>query len=313
MRRSILTALALAAISAAPARADVPVSLRGSNAAMARQHSVALDAGYTFVRTPAEMEALVASGELVRLYGNEDYGFRAGVRSLVARPETEIFIERLARDYRAACGEQLIVTSLTRPMNRQPRNSHRLSVHPAGIAVDLRVSQTAACRSLARGRRSWHGEQGLLDGIRERNPPHYHVALFPEAYMATSGRSWRRSGRRSALRGDGGAAGRRCPPGVALPETEDGEGGAWRGCWRWSPSRFLAVLIGHRPGLRSGRSRTVGIVPAPSAQGPDCAPGSTARARRGGRTRRCPCRAGGAPGADRPARRPARAGRRAPP
>jgi hypothetical protein len=184
MRRCFVGALAIAAFTAAPAAADVPVSLRGSPAAMARQHSVAVEAGYTFVRTPAQMEALVEEGELVRLYGNEDYGFRQGVRFLVGRPEMAVFIERLARDYRAACGEQLIVTSLTRPTSRQPRNAHRLSVHPAGMAVDLRVSQNAACRGWLEDTLLAMEEQGLLDGIRERNPPHYHVALFPEAYMA---------------------------------------------------------------------------------------------------------------------------------
>lgn len=184
MRRCIAGALALAVLTVAPVHADVPVSLRGSNEAMTRQHGVAVESGYTFVRSPLQMEALVEGGELVRLYGNADYGFRQGVGSLVARPEMEVFIERLARDYRAACGEQLIVTSLTRPMNRQPRNAHRLSVHPAGIAVDLRVSQSALCRGWLEDTLLTMEEAGLLDGIRERSPPHYHVALFPEAYMA---------------------------------------------------------------------------------------------------------------------------------
>lgn len=183
MRRGLLGALVAAAFTAAPAVADVPVSLRGSAPAMARQHNVALEAGYPFARTPAHMAELEAQGELVRLYGNEDYGFREGVRSMVARPEMEIFIRRLARDYRAACGEKLIVTSLTRPLSRQPRNAHRLSVHPAGIAADLRVSQNAACRSWLEDTFLTMEEQGLLDGIRERRPPHYHVALFPAAYM----------------------------------------------------------------------------------------------------------------------------------
>jgi hypothetical protein len=184
MRRGLVGALALTALTAAPAVADVPVSLRGSPAAMERQHNVAVEAGYTFVRTADQIEALVESGELVRLHGNEDYGFRQGVRSVVGRPEMEVFIERLARDYRAACGERLIVTSLTRPTTRQPRNAHRLSVHPTGMAVDLRVSQSAACRSWLEDRLMTMEADGLLDGIRERNPPHYHVALFPEAYMA---------------------------------------------------------------------------------------------------------------------------------
>jgi hypothetical protein len=183
MRRSLLAALALAALTAVPAYAELPVSMRGSNAAMVRQHNLATSAGYTFVRTPAELEALVEAGELVRLHGNADYGFREGVTSMVARPEMEIFIERLARDYRAACGEQLIVTSLTRPLDRQPRNAHRLSVHPAGVAVDLRVSQNGACRNWLETTLMEMEGQGLLDGIRERNPPHYHVALFAPAYM----------------------------------------------------------------------------------------------------------------------------------
>lgn len=184
MRRSILGALAIVLLGAGPVRADVPVSLRGSNDAMIRQHTVALAAGYQFVHTASDIEEMVASGELVRLHGNEDYGFRAGVPSMVGRPEMKIFIERLASDYRAACGEQLVVTSMTRPMDRQPRNSHRLSVHPAGIAVDLRVSQNPRCRAWLEDTLLDMEDEGLLDGIRERRPPHYHVALFPESYMA---------------------------------------------------------------------------------------------------------------------------------
>jgi hypothetical protein len=248
MRRGILGAIALAALTALPARGDVPVSLRGSNAAMVRQHNVAVEAGYPFARTPAEMEALVESGELVRLYGNEDYGFRTGVRSLVARPETEIFIERLARDYRAACGEQLIVTSVTRPMSRQPRNSHRLSVHPTGMAVDLRVSQTAACRDWMEETLMAMESQGLLDGIRERNPPHYHVALFPDAYLAHIGPllEAERSAERVRVMTD------RLGVLAAGVSGAADRGGVWEVLARMLalvPMAFLLVLvIGHRPG-----------------------------------------------------------------
>lgn len=184
MRRSILGAVAMTLLGVVPLHADVPVSLRGSNAAMIRQHTVALVAGYTFVLNARDIEALEASGELVRLHGNDDYGFRQGVRSMVGRPEMKTFIERLSADYRAACDEQLVVTSITRPLDRQPRNAHRLSVHPAGIAVDLRVSQSATCRAWLEDALLIMEEQGLLDGTRERRPPHYHVAVFPEAYMA---------------------------------------------------------------------------------------------------------------------------------
>lgn len=189
MRRSLLPA-ALAAVAmfttAVPvaARADVPVTLRGSLSAMERQHGVAMDLGFIFVRTPIEVEALVESGDLVRLEGNADYGFRAGVHSLVARPEMRTFVERLSSEYRVACDEKLVVTSLTRPTTRQPRNAHRLSVHPAGIAVDLRVSTKVACRQWLEKTLLAMEDAGLLDVTRERYPPHYHIALFPDAYMS---------------------------------------------------------------------------------------------------------------------------------
>lgn len=186
VQRRVGFAAGLVLWTAVPATGDVPVTLRGSSAAMERQHAVAMELGFRFVRTPAEMGRLVAQGDLVPMEGNDDYGFREGVSSwkLVARPETRTFIERLARDYRAACGEKLIVTSLTRPTTRQPRNAHRLSVHPAGIAVDLRVSGRADCRAWLEGTLLDMEEDGALDVTRERYPPHYHVALFPDAYMA---------------------------------------------------------------------------------------------------------------------------------
>lgn len=188
MRRSFrpaaFVAVAISAMAAPTAvTADVPVTLKGSLPAMERQHGVAMEMGFTFVRTPIEVEVLVERGELVRLEGSDDYGFRAGVESLVARPEMRTFIERLSADYRAACDEKLVVTSLTRPTTRQPQNAHRLSVHPAGIAVDLRVSRKAACREWLENTLLAMEDAQLLDATRERYPPHYHIALFPEAYM----------------------------------------------------------------------------------------------------------------------------------
>jgi LysM repeat protein len=105
-----------------------------------------------------------------------------GVSHPVARPAVRVFVERLAAQYRAACGEKLVVTSLTRPVLEQPRNASDLSVHPAGMAVDLRVSRDRGCvRWLEKTLLSLE-KQGVLDVTRERRPPHYHVALFPDPY-----------------------------------------------------------------------------------------------------------------------------------
>jgi hypothetical protein len=184
MRRMLLGLVPWMALTSVPAVADVPVTLRGSPASMSRQHQVARDLGLEFARTPAHIRQMEAAGELVRLEGNPDYGFREGMRSGVARPEMRTFIERLSAQYRSACGERLIVTSLTRAMSNQPSNSHPLSVHPTGMAVDLRISQRPACRQWLERTLLSLESQGLLDITRENSPPHYHVALFPEQYLA---------------------------------------------------------------------------------------------------------------------------------
>lgn len=186
MRSTVAGAAALLALAtlSAPAAADVPVTLRGSPASMERQNRVAREHGLAFIRTPAEVRELEARGELVRLEPGADYGMLDGISHPVAHPVTRAFLERTAAGYREACGERLVVTSLTRPTSRQPANSHPLSVHPTGIAVDLRISQRAACRNwLERGLLALEAE-GVLDITREQRPPHYHVALFPAAYLA---------------------------------------------------------------------------------------------------------------------------------
>src|SRR5690606_12122802 len=75
----------------------------------------------------------------------------------------------------------------TRPLTRQPRNAHRLSVHPAGMAMDLRVPRTSRCRRWLEKALLDLEERQLLDVTRERSPAHYHVALFPDRYLAYVG------------------------------------------------------------------------------------------------------------------------------
>lgn len=163
---------------AAPAAAQ---TLRGSPASVERQYRVAKDHDFTFLRSGHQVERFVELGYLVRLPGNANYTL-ANVSHPVARPEVKLFIERLSAQYRAACGERLVVTSLTRPLNRQPANASSRSVHPTGMAVDLRVSHNRACRSwLERTLLSLEG-RGVLSATRERRPPHYHVSVFPRQY-----------------------------------------------------------------------------------------------------------------------------------
>lgn len=163
---------------------EVAVSLRGSPNSMVRQNSVAKTLGYEFVKTADDLSALVEEGEFVELPGNEHYVVLKSVSYPLARPEIRIFIERLAAQYHEATGERLVVTSLTRPASEQPRNSHQLSVHPTGIAVDLRISERGASQRWLESVLLKLERQDLLDVTRERYPPHYHVALFPAAYAS---------------------------------------------------------------------------------------------------------------------------------
>jgi hypothetical protein len=186
MRRSVTLAAALLAALLVPsalaaARHDDGPRMATSGS-MARQNAIAREEGYAFLRTPRDVWTKVEGGELVRIDANGDFELSRGVSFPVARPEVKLFLEQLGAEYRGACGEALVVTSLTRPITRQPANASRLSVHPAGMAIDLRIPPNAACRSWLEGRLLELQAADLLEVIRERRPPHYHVGLFPTAY-----------------------------------------------------------------------------------------------------------------------------------
>jgi hypothetical protein len=184
-RRMTVAAMVLAVFGAGavPAEAKSP-SLRGLPAQMVEQNQVAKSHGLAFYRTSAEIHEALASGALVELRGNENYDVADFVRHPYAHPVAALFVERLSAQYREACGQKLVVTSAVRPSNGQPRNSHALSVHPAGMALDLRVSDRASCRSWLENALMGMERRGVLNGIRERHPPHYHVAVYPEQYLA---------------------------------------------------------------------------------------------------------------------------------
>lgn len=150
---------------------------------MRRQHELAKEHDFTFLRTAAQVREFARKERLEHLTGNADYTM-GRVSFPYARPSVRLFIEQLAAQYRAATGEQLVVTSLTRPIANQPRNASPLSVHPAGMAVDLRVPRSSSARRWLERKLLSLERDGLIDATRERRPPHYHVAVFPDAYEA---------------------------------------------------------------------------------------------------------------------------------
>jgi len=156
-------------------------SLRGSSVSLDRQVRMARLHDFTFIESPAQVERFVKAGYLVPVRSNRDFDLH-NVSYPYARSETRTFIQRLASQYRQACGEKLVVTSLTRPSSRQPNNASSRSVHPTGMAVDVRRSNSRACRSWLESVLLSLEKAGVLEGTRESYPPHYHIALYPDPY-----------------------------------------------------------------------------------------------------------------------------------
>ncbi len=156
-------------------------SLRPSRASLNRQQAQARSHDFTFLRNPSDVRRFLSKGWLLPVRSSRDIELK-GVSFPYSRPEVKLFVERLGRQYRAACGERLVVTSLTRPHSHQPRNASARSVHPTGMALDLRRPRSRTCRkwlektllSLERSR--------VIEASYERSPPHYHLAVFPRPY-----------------------------------------------------------------------------------------------------------------------------------
>jgi hypothetical protein len=185
MHRSRLLAASLLAASfvsaATPASAQ---SLRGSHSSVNLMYRRAVRGGLDFYETSSEVRRAVVRGELVALTGNANYRV-SNVRAPYVRPQTKAFIANLAVDYRRTCGERMVVTSATRPMSRKLANGSSLSVHPTGIAVDLR-RPSGRCLTWLRKTLLAAERRGTIEATEERHPPHFHVAVLPVRYEKAS-------------------------------------------------------------------------------------------------------------------------------
>ncbi|HUP90419.1 MAG TPA: DUF5715 family protein [Longimicrobiales bacterium] len=179
MRKTVIAIAGLFVLMSSAAHAQ---TLKGSRTAMRKQNSVAREQDYTFLRTTSDVWRFVDNGLLVRLKGNSAVKL-ANVSFPYTRPAVKLFAERLGKQYKSACGEKLVVTSLTRPLSRQPWNASDLSVHPAGMAIDLRISDRRSCRNWLQETLVGLESKGVLEATRERYPAHFHVAVFPEKYQ----------------------------------------------------------------------------------------------------------------------------------
>ena len=178
--KTILLAAFLAAPADAQRRSRYPNELRGSQASVQRMWDFAQTHGLTFYQTPKDIEKAIAEGRLVALTGDSTYEVTRAVRYAYATPEARQFVLAFAPQYLAACGTPLTVTSAARPTNRQPRNSNPFSVHPTGIAVDLRRPPAGRCQTWLRQALAELELQGYVEATEERRPVHIHVAVLTE-------------------------------------------------------------------------------------------------------------------------------------
>jgi len=176
-------ALLLALAALASASQVAAQSLKGSPASLDRQNRAAREHDFTFLRTAQGVRQYAERGLLVRVGAGSDLELH-GVSYPYARPEVALFVSRLSAQYRSACGERLVVTSLTRPTSRQPRNASDRSVHPTGMAIDVRYSRSTACRRWLEPVLLGLENRGVIEATRERFPPHYHIAVYPRQYRA---------------------------------------------------------------------------------------------------------------------------------
>jgi hypothetical protein len=165
---------------AAQRRARFPAELRGSKESVEKMYVFAQSHGLPFYLTPTNLKEAVAQGKLVQLTGDSTYELTRSVGFSYATPEARQFVLAFAPRYLAACGTPLTVTSAARPISRQPRNSNPYSVHPTGIAVDLRRPPAGPCQTWLRNALAELEDKGFVEATEERHPVHLHVAVLTE-------------------------------------------------------------------------------------------------------------------------------------
>lgn len=182
MHRSHLRIAAALAVTALgiPATASGAQSLRGSHHSVRHAYAYARRHDLDLYRSASEVRRAVRDGDLVRLRPNGHYTLHR-VSYPYVTPTTRTFVERLAGEYDQACGAPLEITSAVRPTRRQPANSSPLSVHPAGIALDLH-RPTGSCLAWLRHALLTLESEHVVDATEEHHPAHFHVIVFEAPY-----------------------------------------------------------------------------------------------------------------------------------
>jgi hypothetical protein len=176
-------ALAAAALTTGSFTCLGAQTLKGSQTSVLSMYNYATRHDLEFHRDKPAVQAALREGSLVSLASNSrDYELHQITYPYVL-PETKLFVERLSAQYRASCGDKLVVTSATRPESMKLRNASDLSVHSTGMAIDLRSTKISkACRSFLSSTLLALEKSGVIEATQENRPAHFHVAVYPALY-----------------------------------------------------------------------------------------------------------------------------------
>lgn len=177
---AIATLLTVVAARAEGQRGSLraPSVLHGSKESVEKMYGFAQRHHFPFYLTPTNVDDAVAAGRLVPLTGDSTYELTRGVGFSYATKEAKQFITAFAPQYLYACGTPLTVTSAARPKSRQPRNANPHSVHPTGIAIDIRRPPPGPCLAWVRGALAQLESKGIIEATEERHPVHLHLAVL---------------------------------------------------------------------------------------------------------------------------------------
>lgn len=180
----IRSGVAWLAVALALPLAASGASLTPDRGSLLRQTRSARAGGFTFLADERQLARAVAAGELVPLAASGGYVVKGDVPFPFARPAVRSFVEWLGDRYRGECGARLVITSLVRPRDHQPPNSSPLSVHPTGLALDLRIPWDRNCRRWLESTLIDLEAHGVVEAARERRPAHYHVMVLPGRFAS---------------------------------------------------------------------------------------------------------------------------------
>ncbi len=152
------------------------VSLVGGEVSSSEQQlGYALELQLPLITTDADYQARISSGYFIRL---ESPFMEVHARRPYALPSTVVFVAELAREYyNAGCG-LLVVKDALRLTSERPSNGSLYSVHPAGMAVDIRTKYIPTeCADWLRTYINQKEAEGKVDGTQEWKPEHLHVVV----------------------------------------------------------------------------------------------------------------------------------------